>query len=77
MFENLKDKIFGQGSNIIAINKQNVMEDTYENTPMFDIEKRANQLQLWPNHLPIWRKFLVLLYMASTFHIQVVSSKFN
>lgn len=72
MVRKILKQIFGKKPKILNVMPPNFVEDTYENVPMFDIEIKANQITLWPNNIPVWKKLLVILFMASTFHLQLV-----
>lgn len=73
MFDNLISKIFHKQPKIRIIRPKDEFEDSYETVPMFDIENKGNQITLWPNAIPLWKKLLVVAYMGLTFHFQIVN----
>lgn len=75
MFQRIRDSCFGKKDKIDMVRPKDDLEveDSYETVPMYDIEKRGNQIRFWPNNIPLWQKLLVIGFMGFAFHFQVVS----
>lgn len=74
---NKEDKIFYKKQKPVTSKAEfeegeEVIKDSFENTPLYTLENVARKFIVWPSALPTWIKVLMIVYIALNFHVQTI-----